>query len=490
MKIYIIIKTFIYNICLKLHMLPFARYVCYQLRRILNLFKYHKQDDKIHKVIIKYLSLLKNLEIIKRRNIVLIVGGIVEFDKGSCNYLNLLSNNMPEYNFLLLSEAPWKTKKLTQEKINFPFFLLPYYFGFNKYVVNKKKELSKKARCNINNKEYIKLAAANIKKRYSDNSNEFSAYLMNEANYFFSKSLNIIKPRKIIIWNKFYALHSIIDTIARKKNIPVVYMEFGSLPGTFALETFGQMGESFPAREITKFLSLKTTDSELQNAERIIKYLRESKLNRNYQPESDSSKIQEKLIPGRPIVLYAGQNDYESGLYPYTSNTYKYHSPVFSSSYEAMIFLAELAGRNNWNVIYKPHPGISCCNNEPKDVPDNVLRVDQVNINDLIDIVDVVVTIFSQVSYISLIREKPVIMLGYNQLRGKNCCYEAFNENYINNVITQAINHGYTDGMKKSFYTHVAQLCKYYLYDDLQNKNVNYGKNINDAIELVKEKKR
>lgn len=42
-----------------------------------------------------------------------------------------------------------------------------------------------------------------------------------------------------------------------------------------------------------------------------------------------------------------------------------------------------------------------------------------VDINKLIDLATVCVTILSQAAYVALIREKPVVMLGYNQLKEK-----------------------------------------------------------------------
>ncbi|WP_335783115.1 hypothetical protein, partial [Campylobacter jejuni] len=97
-----------------------------------------------------------------------------------------------------------------------------------------------------------------------------------------------------------------------------------------------------------------------------------------------------------------------------------------------------------------------------------------------IDLADVVVTILSQSSYEALMRNKPVVMLGYTHLKHKNCTYEAFAKDDVEQILDKAIKDGFTEEMRKNFHSHIARLLKYYLYDDYVARKFKYGKKIED----------
>ena len=113
---------------------------------------------------------------------------------------------------------------------------------------------------------------------------------------------------------------------------------------------------------------------------------------------------------------------------------------------------------------------------EIPEMPKSVHIVKSCNINDLVDYADLTITILSSTGYIALIREKPLIMLGYTSLRGKGCCYEAFNFESLEAVIKNALENKMTDEMKINFIKHIAQMNKYFLYDDNLPRKIRYGK--------------
>lgn len=173
-----------------------------------------------------------------------------------------------------------------------------------------------------------------------------------------------------------------------------------------------------------------------------------------------------------------GQNDFESGICPYTRKARRYHSPIFRTTLEALEFLSVLAVKDNWNLIFKPHPIMASLGHDCKEKQDRIDIVSDVNVNRLIDRVDLVATILSQSAYIALIREKPVLMLGYTQLRGKRCTYEAFAKRHISSKILTALEKGYTEKQKTQFIRHVAQLLNYYLYDDGVEREIRFGREL------------
>jgi CDP-glycerol glycerophosphotransferase (TagB/SpsB family) len=193
--------------------------------------------------------------------------------------------------------------------------------------------------------------------------------------------------------------------------------------------------------------------------------------------------VKSKLKPGRPVIFYAGQNDFESGLQPYNENSKKYHSPVFSSSAAAALFLAELCDKNQWNFIYKPHPIMKMFDNNSVTLPASAIEVGLIDINDLIDISDLVITILSTVGYISLIRHKPTLMLGYTQLKDKGCTYQAFSLSLIEDEIKNALQHGFSLNQKQAFTKHIAQMLKYCSYDDYSDRPIRYGRKIEELMD-------
>lgn len=393
----------------------------------------------------------------------LIFSDFLAFDKGVCAFVNRWKEREP--NLVLCSEAGWLSGTAAKKKLEIPVVELPDLLSHNQYLKkndagtgNREKEEY------VQSKTYLSEAALNLRLGYPDMAEKYEYTVCFCADRVIREIIRCWKPSQIILWNAFYAFHFIIRHVCMEKGVSVKYMEFGNIPGTIVVEGTGQMGESYPARYPQEFLELPVSEAEYAGAERLIRDLRIQRLNRNVQPRNDlQAAVRGKMAEGKPVIFYAGQNDNASGMQPYTENTRKFHSPVFTSSDEAAVYLARLCREMGWNFIYKPHPMMAawCCIGT---LPGNAAVVDQVDINDLIDFSDVVVTVLSTVSYIALIREKPVVMLGYTQLKGKGCTYEAFREEIIGEQIRNALENGAKDLWKRKhhFAVHTAQMQKYY----------------------------
>lgn len=419
------------------------------------------------------------------KNNILVAGEIIK-GRGMGVFANRLNHQIDESHFYYLAESE------IRDKIDFPVFVVPQMFRRNTYEVGEKINIKKKVQKVINAKEYLKWAVDNIKGRYSDIEEGYAENFVYSSYQYLNKVLDIVEPKTVILWLEFYAFHEILFNICKERNIKVLFFEFGVLPGTYAFETTGQMGESLPAINYAHFFNLQVDDADIIQAQKTLEYLCRNKVTRWQQPLNDVYDIdvlKKRLINGRPVILYAGQNDYESGMKPYGEFARKYHSPVFESSDQAVVYLGNLAAKNNWNIIYKPHPAVLRFASQQReyDIPDNVIIVDRININDLIDIADVLVTIVSQMGYMSLIRGKPTVMLGYTQLRGKHCTYEAFSLEEIEKVIYDAIHCGLTADQRAYFIRHIAQVLKYYVYDDEEKREIRYGRNMVQCVELLKE---
>ncbi len=420
--------------------------------------------------------------LIKRSNErILIAGSMASFDKGTCRYINMLAKKMPSQMVVLSEANPNGTaRKFDTESMVVPGFLIKEHY--DRYTGVKCEKSIKK---HINETSYLKEAVENLTKRHEDMEKDYAYLMVYYSEKFCEELLQRTMPRLLVLWNEFFAFHHILKNVAKKQGIPVCFMEFGVIPGTFSIDRMGIMGNSFPAICAEKFKGYEVDKADFENAKKVVDYCKRSGLNRNKQPANNMIEtIRVKIKPGRPIIFYAGVNDYESGLYPYTKETEEHHSPFLKSSMEGVYLLSDIAKRNDWNLIYKPHPRIVAFKKDFH-YPPNVIVVDNVDVNAIIDFSDVVVTILSALAYSSLIREKPLVMLGYTQLREKGCCYEAFDKLSVEPTIRKALDDGYTSEQKNNFIVHVAQLLKYDLFDDLNVKEFSYGQPIEKAVEYL-----
>lgn len=443
------------------------------------------EEDIVGNCLYEVKCLLKQMKDYMRQgeDNILVAGEIIK-NRGLGIFSNHLKQQIDGVNFYYLAESE------IRDEIDFPVILVPQMFRRNTYQKEKKLRVNRNINKVINSKEYLRWAVDNTKGRYSDMGEGYAENFVYYSYQFLNEVLDIVKPKAVILWLEFYAFHKIFLNICKERNIKVYFFEFGVLPGTYTFETTGQMGESLPAINYKEFLNLEVNNDDIAHARNVWEYLYKNRVTRWKQPAnevSDMDILKKRLIVGRPIILYAGQNDYESGIRPYGESAKKYHSPVFESSDQAAIYLAYLSKKNNWNIIYKPHPAVINFASEKReyDVPDNLIMVDQLDINDLIDMADVLVTIVSQMGYMSLIRGKPTVMLGYTQLRGKLCTYEAFSQNVIEKKISDAIDYGMTEEQRMFFIKHIAQVLKYYVYDDGEKREIRYGREMIQCMELL-----
>lgn len=420
---------------------------------------------------------LETFQFVKRKKKVLLVAGaMVVFDKGSIAFLNQMSKIDLDCQYVLLSEVTAEFRRKTQDMIKFDFICTPHLLAKEILVPYMNVSVSTAVKNYLEEHVYLKSAADNLNRRHANIGVGYADTLVYYADLYIRKLLYKIKPDCVLIWNEFYAFHMILEYICKDNNIKIEYMEFGCVPGTFVIESGGQQGKSWLARYPFLFAKLPITEKDIKRAEQIVEYVFRTELNRNTQPmKGKFSNLLQLSNSSHPVITYMGQNDYESGLYPYTNEARKYHSPVFRSTLEAMEFLRLLSIKNGWKFFYKPHPIIEQQQfvNEKKE---GVCVLEHVNINEVIDSSDLVVTILSQSAYIALFRNKPVVMLGYTQLKKSGCVYEAFTKRKIEPMIKRALREGYTRTQKKKFIRHVAREVKYYLWDDEEHIEFPYGK--------------
>lgn len=402
-------------------------------------------------------------------------------DKGYKEYMQSWKNNDSDLNLGLVSEAIWYSKEETEEIMKLPALVTPGLF--DEYIYIENGALEQEQLNFLKGKKYAHCGAECLRVNFPMLTEEEAYYMIYYMYQYVINVLDLLQPETIIVYPLLMIQHRVLEEVCIEKGISLISTHQGILPGTLAFDIGGEMGKSLPAVYSKKFMSLTVNEEELEYSKKVLDYLYTSKLNRKIQPKNNCvENVLNNIDRKRPVVFFAGQNDIDSNMVPYTDETKKYHSPIFRTSIEAGIYIAELCKKNGWNFVYKPHPMSTRLEDKEK-LPDNTIYIEFGNINDLIDISDVVVTILSQTNYISLIRHKPVVMLGYNQTRGKGCTYEAFEKERIEDIIKEALENGFTEEQEKAFLKHIAQVLKYYLFDDLQEREIRFGRKVPSDIE-------
>ncbi len=478
-------KEKLYVLSKKMHVLPFMQFIN---RKVLRHGVYQNKKTSWEdfsyiweREIDKFSSVIPS-----NKKKIVFSGHILAFDKGVCAYLNQISESIYPCEMMMISHASGIRNSEAVNLVDFNYYTLPYTFSLGCYSKNVDLDIPVYVENLIDSKPYLIQHCKKVEERHKDMGRNYAKGLVYWLYIYYIYFLNHFNPELVILWCEFFAGHSFLQEICDEKKIKVVYMEFGSIPGTFAIEEGGQMGESLVSINYEDFMQKEINEKELENAKEVLAYLKESKLNRRTQIKTDIlERFKEHYIPNRPIVVYFGQNDYESGIKPYTEKSRKYHSPFFTDSDDAGLYLEKLCKKNHWNYIYKPHQMMvrvgECLDSR---YSSSTTWVGDSDINELIDVADLCVTIVSQCAYISLIREKPVLMLGYSQLRGKKCTYEIEEKNQTERVAKEALLYGYTETQKRAFLKHVTQMLKYSLFNDL-TCHIDYGQPISYACNLI-----
>lgn len=389
--------------------------------------------------------------------------------KGYRSILLPLQKTDPEFELALASEEIWREQRDVEKEAKIPAITVPIIFDQDFYI----------KKSNSNNK--MDKSELQIWYKYIERfDSRFDGKTDSEMMIFLIRKyietvLKLLCPKAIIMLGSFQISHSILGKICEQNNIPVIYTHEGVLPGTLSFDYNGEMGKSLVALYPQEFRKLYVSEEELKNAEEVWNFLVRNGLNRKVQPARGIDEVKKRIVVGQPTVFFAGQLDVASDMVPYDEDTQTYISPIFKSSIEAGIYLSKICEKNSWNFIYKPHPSF-IKREEEKLLSGSTIYVATGNINDIVDISDLTITIVSQTSYIALIRNKPVLMLGYNQICGKDCVYECYNIEQIEATIIEALNKGFSDTQKLAFRKHIAQMIKYYLYDDNREREIRYGK--------------
>lgn len=390
------------------------------------------------------------------------------------DYFKRIHESNSSFEYAVIAENLWSDIEEVEKKNGAPSIMAPNAFCYESFLTTLP--------CNcmhITQENKIISKAASLLQMFCEGASYECAVI--QATFmlrYIEEVFKVVEPKYIVASLARNVRSMLLEYVCKEKNI-IVYAAPGILPGTYTFDPYGESGHSIPNIDTTKFKDLYVSDNEKENAKEIVEELRISGENRKILQDLDDSTFA-SLKNNCPTILFIAQPD--TDFTPYDEEVQLHYSPTFRTSREAGIYISRICKKNGWNYILKSHPmyvqrGIEA------ELPEDSIHIVQGNINAVIDKVDLVVTIQSSVSYTAMIRNKPVVMLGYNQMKGKECCYEAYVLNEIEETMKKALAQRITKEMRDNFVKHIAQLRKYYLYDDLAPKKNMRGKKLLNSIE-------
>jgi hypothetical protein len=272
-------------------------------------------------------------------------------------------------------------------------------------------------------------------------------------------------PSLIFLWCQFKPEHLIARSVAEEKNIPVGFVHEGLLPGSISYDYKGEMAESKIYTEYKDHLTRTISDEDTKKTYSYLEEVRLKEVNRKEQPKKGMIQklIKKHKIKRDTLIFYAGTNDYESGIFPEAGQSRRIHSPIYKNTFDALKHLDTIAAKKGYKIIFKPHPLIKYEEGKTSEFK-NIFMVEDANVFECIAETVVTVTILSQVSYIAMIQEKPVVVLGNSPINKSNSVYAIQKEEELEAVLDTALKCGITGEMKKNWIDHVTRLRKFYLF--------------------------
>ena len=320
--------------------------------------------------------------------------------------------------------------------------------------------------------KYIK----DLEQRKISENNELSFRVSAEMYWYLKQILTILQPREVIIWSGWSRLSFILAEISGRNSIPYGFMEFGWIPGTFQFDRRGVGGQCEYAVYPEKILNIPITNKDM-DVKAIREYIRKTQLdNRKFRINDLDESNFSHVDRCRKTVFFVGMADSIMEMNPQSGYWSEYISSHFHSTLDAVLYVAEICERNQWNFVFKPHPStVKDTGINPDCLPENIIFIKDMQIDRLIEAADVVISIASAVDYKALIYGRPLVSLGHTTLHKKGCCYEPKDKKDIESQLIMAVNNGMTEEQNENFEQLMIRLLENYLWDDLSERDLRYG---------------
>lgn len=297
--------------------------------------------------------------------------------------------------------------------------------------------------------------------------------------YYYREIINLLEPKGIVIWGGWQREAYILKHFAEKNNVPYGFMEHGWVPGTVQFDKGGIAGQSEYVRN-PDAMENRSTHISSEEVRHICKFVTDLKLDTGNLVESEAEEeILDSIDENKKTIFLVGMDDYNMAMNPASDYWKRYVSSVVDSTQQAFELLEKECIKNNWNLIYKPHPCRANLNDQTTDEQKQHAYIFyKMPVDRLIEKADVVVSISSAVEYKALMYGKPLVQMGKSSLTGQRCSYEIVSTAEVGTKMNEAVNWGMTELQKENFEVFVAKLLDNYLWDDLSERPLRYGRTI------------
>ncbi|MFS2316324.1 glycosyltransferase [Maricaulis sp. D1M11] len=291
------------------------------------------------------------------------------------------------------------------------------------------------------------------------------------------------KPTLILVWHQWNTLMDLIRKGAERIGVTSAVTHEGMLPHTLTFDPQGMMAEASCVGKIKTRLPVAIR----AKAEAMIDGIRDARIDRK--PASQVNAIEgflaNRRYPGRPLVFYAGINDWHSGILPRDAKA-EIHSPFYRDTREALFELLDLAEELDFEVLFKPHPNLHPGNfnfEHPR-----LMTIRESNTIDIIMAADLIVTLLSSISYIGRCHNKPIVQMGRNTLSGTGAVFELQSRDELRDVLEAALINVSDEERRVRFVNHVGTLIQKYLYpygEEHPQLALSYEDLASDILELA-----
>lgn len=272
----------------------------------------------------------------------------------------------------------------------------------------------------------------------------------------------------IIYHNGTISIQRIFKYFAKSYGLPQLFIQAGILPGTLEIDQNGTQALGWSVQNPDLFNELTITNNDIKNANNYLNFIKEKNKTIGLKKFDSIESIKSLLSENKkPVIFFAGSGKYGNGIWPRFYPESYIHSPFFADDLQVLPLLLRIAKKNNWYILYKPHP-----ENPKKKLKKhpNLLIVEDLNRENIIScllISNIVITLVSSVSALALMYEKPVVLLGRNALTRKNILYELKSKEGLDILLKTALDYGFTDKSKNNWIQFVARTLKYnsFAYD-------------------------
>lgn len=294
------------------------------------------------------------------------------------------------------------------------------------------------------------------------------------------------KPQIFISWHQWNSFTHLNKTLSDFLQIKHFYVHEGPVYNTLAYDDIGEMGVSTICKNPDVFISQKITKEDINQTMELLSSHTYNQRDRKSQVQMGSARRIVENIRSQfsKVIFYCGVNDYNTGMLPTYWEDSHVHSPYFLNTIDALEYLVDLAEKNNWLIMYKPHPNIAL--SDMITPSNNLLVLHNANTSECIECADITTTILSSVVYNSMNRKKPSVIFGKMQLGSTDSIYQAKSIYEVEQTIKDALNHKDFELKLNNYHEHMARIVKYSLLPYSDNDSSLFQPQKRHCINLIK----